>query len=70
MSKPIIEVTNPVYLGNVMYCTLAQDDPTRGWLKGQEIKTSTIINRNPVLNSVETKNTVYMIVAEANQGAE
>lgn len=70
MSKPIIKVTGPVFVHNIMLCTLAEDDPTRGWLKGQDIQTSTIINRNPVLNSVETKNTVYVIVAEANQGAE
>lgn len=66
--KPIIKVTGPVFVHNIMLCTLAEDDPTRGWLKGQDIQTSTIVSRNLLLGSVETKHTIYMIVTEANQG--
>ena len=62
MSKPIIEVTDPLYLHGIMYCTLAQDDPTRGWTKGQDIKTSRIIAHHPEHNSVETRNTIYVVV--------
>ena len=62
MSKPIIEVTDPVYIGNVMYCTLAQDDLARGWAKGKEIRTSRIIAHHPEHNSVETLNTIYVVV--------
>lgn len=70
MSKPIIEVTGPLYVHDIMLATLAQDDPARGWKKGQDIRTSRIIAHHPEHNSVETKNTIYVVVDAVQQDAQ
>lgn len=70
MSKPIIEVSGPLYIHNIMFATLAQDVPDKGWKKGQDIRTSPIIARNPVNKSVETKHTIYVVVDDVQQDAQ
>lgn len=70
MSKPIIEVTGPLYIHNIMLCTLAQDVPDKGWKKGQDIRTSPIIAHHPEHNSVETKNTIYVVVDSVQQDVQ